>query len=487
MTSFQIIKTIAPYLDITTLFVCSCANKQFHHFLQQFIHRHFQTKLQWINTEKQLLKNTQMSKWKVEFDDYFFIPDLGLMMKIKFVKDHSEFELHFVTWRGICKMMKIGTPKTFKNFGELWYSMELYWDQRDKIIMIASNSHYFTIDVGNLEKIGFKFIKRNKNNKLFSAQFSNWFSGKTFIKYRNGKRLVQWKRGKFMTLNYRSNKRVHVSTTVRPAQLFTFGPDDSYTFVRGCHNVEIVNNLNPSEISKIRLEDLDDISAFFFDDTKSILHLFMMKEHRQLKKIDDKWVEGERLGKVNWNFGSWCPLEKKFLVFEPSIQNPNSALDMDEWIQTTEPHHLRIQDILNLKPGEQLEVIHLDRNIHDTCEHYNKREIIKPPLEFFEGSVAVYTHESDLKGQIYFPEIREYMDFEFHVEYDSGCWYPFENGQLPLTDPQSFSNFGDKSGWTWQMFPQNTRIGWRGPMIIKSKLSSLPHVYWVPNEPFLLH
>ena len=161
--------------------------------------------------------------------------------------------------------------------------------------------------------------------------------------------------------------------------------------------------------------------------------------------------------------------------------NNQCALDVNKWMKMAEEKFaLTILDIMSLKPGEKLKVLTLDRNVLDIAEDLNDTNVPKFPMDFFRGNCCVYTHSMDprggLKGTMYWDAVGE-RGFEFELKLPK-CWYPLTNGYIPKTDPQGCSKFKFQTPQHWTMFPLNTLVGWRGPMIPWSKLSDLPKVYY---------
>ena len=156
------------------------------------------------------------------------------------------------------------------------------------------------------------------------------------------------------------------------------------------------------------------------------------------------------------------------------------ALEFSKWIDETCNYKLMIKDVMNMKKGDIMAVLVLDRNIGDVSMDANPENVIIDPYEFFRYNFATYIHDSGLKGiMIYHWKNEDYRDddFEFDIEYETGNWYPLENGYLPKRDPQGFSEFNYPRDISWTEFPINTGIGWRGPMILHKYINYLPNIY----------
>ena len=166
-----------------------------------------------------------------------------------------------------------------------------------------------------------------------------------------------------------------------------------------------------------------------------------------------------------------------------------SPLDYQQWDQLSyNKHALTIKDIINLKKGQQIKVLTMDRNVWDCLTDCTKGQSY-PPEELLADSWAIYIHEENLRGklvfwfecendQIEFTNELDQSDFEFHVEYEKGNWYPLKQGYLPANDPQGYSFFPWTEKKYWTEFDQMTPVGWRGHMILWSKLEEMPDIYY---------
>lgn len=156
------------------------------------------------------------------------------------------------------------------------------------------------------------------------------------------------------------------------------------------------------------------------------------------------------------------------------------AVKVEEWIKkTTRKHHLTIQQVQRMKKGEKMKVLVLDRNVGDTIDGQPLTKVMAPTT-FFNMCWAVYTHDHDMTGTIKYAfqsKSDKPFPFTFDLNYKSENWYPLDkDGNLPAKDPQGFAKLFQKK-ISYKIFPKKTRVGWRGPMIPWSKLSSLPKVF----------
>jgi len=157
---------------------------------------------------------------------------------------------------------------------------------------------------------------------------------------------------------------------------------------------------------------------------------------------------------------------------------PKKGLDIERWTRKARPSWLTIADIQQLKPGEKIDVLPLDRNVAETVSATPNK--LHPASVFFKPNRAVYEHKEGLQGKLTLLVNSEKIvldPFEFHVEINkSDNWYPLQDGSLPAKDPQGFVKLlGKKMEWT-AMSP-STHVGYRGPMLAASSLKKLPPVF----------
>jgi hypothetical protein len=165
---------------------------------------------------------------------------------------------------------------------------------------------------------------------------------------------------------------------------------------------------------------------------------------------------------------------------------PKNGLEIEQWEKKVRSSWLTIADIKRLSPGDVLDVAVLDRNVIETADSAGippNRPVAAQ--RFLKSSMARYEHIEGLRGKLTLlinSERIELDPFEFHVDFDGkGNWYPLMDGVLPAKDPQGFMKLlGKKTPWS-AMSPK-THVGYRGPMIVWSKVRSLsassPKIYW---------
>ena len=165
-----------------------------------------------------------------------------------------------------------------------------------------------------------------------------------------------------------------------------------------------------------------------------------------------------------------------------------ASLPVNNWMDLAENNYaLTIADIINMKPGDKLEVLMMDRNVLDTSadELWNKSDKKYSPEKFFRNSRGTYINDKDLSGTMIFhwkgyTAKQSTMPFEFELEYLPCHWYPLKKGKLPARAR------GAKFPWDkakhWTEFPPTTKVGFRGAMINWNNLKDMPKVYYSAND-----
>lgn len=141
---------------------------------------------------------------------------------------------------------------------------------------------------------------------------------------------------------------------------------------------------------------------------------------------------------------------------------------------------LCIGDIKKLSEGQALYLLCLDRNVTDLVPQ-NDALLHRPQTFFQNASKVKYVHDHGVSGTIQY-EVRQKgklkkvnslkfgspQTFEFHVEHKPGEFFPFVDGQL-----------FDKN---WSEYPDDTCIGWRGPMVDMSIILKANWFIYNPKE-----
>lgn len=165
------------------------------------------------------------------------------------------------------------------------------------------------------------------------------------------------------------------------------------------------------------------------------------------------------------------------------------ALRMEDWIDVaTRRHGLTIARLARLFADGRtsVRVVTLHRNTGDVAadEGINPRGRAVAPARFFRNCVAAYTPDdparNPMRGTLRCSADAahnwgEEVDFELHVEYSPGSWYPLVDGVLPASDPP-FRLLGRRV--PWRDLPPRTRVGYRGAMLLLEDAKKMPPVFF---------
>ncbi|RPH75604.1 hypothetical protein EHM76_01265 [bacterium] len=160
------------------------------------------------------------------------------------------------------------------------------------------------------------------------------------------------------------------------------------------------------------------------------------------------------------------------------------ALEYEEWLDSAGDKCLTIADVEKMQPGERIRVLVMDRNLGDTCLSVNEPAIVYTAQKFFAHNTAYFTRKQELQGKLEWVWNDQNTvddadeEFEFHIEYAKGNWYPLTNGKLPEEDPQGFFHFPNGTPRDWRQFPKTTCLGWRGPMMQWELVAEQADVYF---------
>ncbi len=170
------------------------------------------------------------------------------------------------------------------------------------------------------------------------------------------------------------------------------------------------------------------------------------------------------------------------------IEALKTAYTHKKWIPQVLEHTLRIRDVSTLSQGCQIQVLVLDRNVWCTAVEINEPNVEYTAEHFFRKNMWTFiAGDRPLKGKLVRGDSSDSyyyvsFDFEFEVEYAPSNWYPLKNGALPAKDPQGFASFSYDAPKLWDAFPSDTRIGYRGPMILRKFVGQLPNIYYSDRE-----
>jgi hypothetical protein len=162
-----------------------------------------------------------------------------------------------------------------------------------------------------------------------------------------------------------------------------------------------------------------------------------------------------------------------------NIKNTNTELapiEMYKFINDCKSQHLTIADIKLLNIGDRLDVVIWDRNFEELWIWTNAdNEVAFTPDEFFSSNRHTLTYLGNMKWNIRYPFG---IDFIHNIELDVSKldnimkWYPIsDDGKIEFLRVSKH----------WTDFPDDTRVGWRGPIMLWNKLLTMPNVYLKDN------
>jgi hypothetical protein len=161
-----------------------------------------------------------------------------------------------------------------------------------------------------------------------------------------------------------------------------------------------------------------------------------------------------------------------------------TAVCWQDWEDATQAYHVTIADIVDIKSDTTHSFICMDRNVWDIALHDKTEENkIYPALEFFQNNIIQFTKNDNdklLAGTLDIIDVEPLEDFELHIEYSPGQWYPLSRGKLPQKDPQGFAKLPrNPDRRQWQDYPRNTtRVGYRGPWVKIDQPDQLPLIVY---------
>lgn len=164
-----------------------------------------------------------------------------------------------------------------------------------------------------------------------------------------------------------------------------------------------------------------------------------------------------------------------------NVQNKDS-LQMYAFIEKTKPYHLTIRDLKNMKPGDKLDVVMWDANFEEYWIWDNATPM-KPydPKDFFAANRATITvsaerpHPNMIAFNVNGEDGHVFIDMSaLDTNWD---WVaPDKDGKIHITTEELCEGDEIPSDWKskhihWTQFSENTRVGWRGPMMLWSRLN----------------
>lgn len=170
------------------------------------------------------------------------------------------------------------------------------------------------------------------------------------------------------------------------------------------------------------------------------------------------------------------------------------GLSFSKWYDMSRLYWVTIGDLLKIKKGQTVKFLSMHRNVVDDITQLNEENVSYLPTEFFKWDSISWTKQDGLMGQ----SVGHWIDGDIEEENvpldlylnDKCMWYPLEG--MHTQDKEEYWRIsGDRTGanckqgemgpdncQSWQQYPLDTYVGWRGPFILWKNLNKLPHVYF---------
>lgn len=189
-----------------------------------------------------------------------------------------------------------------------------------------------------------------------------------------------------------------------------------------------------------------------------------------------------------------------FIQLDKKLDATSGALPVLElytWIELNRGLHLTLGDLMGWEVGKTYKVVMFDRNFEEYHIWDNtKQNTPYEPEDFFQQNEMDIVYHGNMEWTLNM----KWGEFEHPVHFDVASldrgwtWSPVdvhkenpnERGISITGEPLCLGEKlpkGKTSLWmSWSEFPPDTRVGWRGPMMMWDTLKYLPLVYHAPLE-----
>lgn len=165
----------------------------------------------------------------------------------------------------------------------------------------------------------------------------------------------------------------------------------------------------------------------------------------------------------------------------------NKPLEMYDFIKQTIPQHLTIADVKKLKVGDTIDVVIWDRNFEESWiwDNATPQQPYRPEI-FFQENHQKITYLGNMSWLIRF-NWGEDIEHPIHLDVSAlqtyWKWCPLEDGYINIVEEIIKEGETLPSHWCpthkhWTEFPETTRVGWRGPIMLWKYMAQLPAVYY---------
>lgn len=161
-------------------------------------------------------------------------------------------------------------------------------------------------------------------------------------------------------------------------------------------------------------------------------------------------------------------------------------MEMYEFIENCKNKHLTLDDIEKLNVGDTLDVVIWDINFEEYWIWQNAKQGINyNPKDFFASNHHCIEYLGNYKWDVNF-NFGETFTHPIHLDVSSmntnWTWCPLENDRTKIS--HEMLNISDEFTPNKKApqkhiteFDKNTRVGWRGPIMLWNELNNLSNVY----------
>jgi hypothetical protein len=159
----------------------------------------------------------------------------------------------------------------------------------------------------------------------------------------------------------------------------------------------------------------------------------------------------------------------------PEIINVPNIFDIDEWfMNNARDKHIELKSLYELAQNNEEKMINItpiDRNFSDYLYYEEKKnnqfinayDLLK---NYCYSGILRFNHESkNILNIETKTRLDTSWDFCLDIEYKTNCWYPLSSNGTINVDPDEGIIDDFNNNYSLSDYPDNTRIGWRGPMV----------------------
>lgn len=158
----------------------------------------------------------------------------------------------------------------------------------------------------------------------------------------------------------------------------------------------------------------------------------------------------------------------------------NDAYEIKGWVDVHRPMHLTVGDLRRMKKGKVYDCVNFHRNFPDYIWDTHEELTVFRASYLFANYRAKIKYLGDAKWS-YTHAYGETFEYNVHIDVspfqDAITWAPLEDDGYLRMIPHKGSKL-PKIVKHWTKFSDNTRIGWRGPMMWWKDLKERPPVYY---------